>query len=502
MTSRTLAVALGLAGVAALCAPAQAQGIKQAQDSYFLAAKADLEKILARQPNTKKAKNIILFIGDGMSIPTVTAARIMDGQRRGVDGESNSLAFETLLPYVALSKTYTHDSQVADSAPTATALVSGVKSVNGTIGVDQHVTVGNCASQKGTEVTTIFELAEKAGLSTGIVSTARITHATPAAAYAKTAGRDWEVDTNLPGPAKAAGCKDIATQLVEWPAGNGFEVILGGGRSYFLPKEVADPETEGKTGTRADGRNLVDEWQRKYNDAAYVWNKEQFDAIDPAKTGHVLGLFERSHMQYEAERAKDKAGEPSLAEMTTKAIDFLSKNKDGFVLMVEGGRIDHAHHDGKAGLALLDTLALDEAVKAAYAKVDPEETLIILTADHSHVFSISGYPKRGNPILGLAGYGLDGKPYTTLGYLNGPGAKANEARADLNGVDTTALDFRQQALIPLDAESHAGDDVAVFAQGPSAHLFQGVIEQNMIFHVMTHASGILEKVGRDTAAAK
>ncbi|MBT3071773.1 alkaline phosphatase [Rhodomicrobium sp. Az07] len=502
MSLRLFALIAFLAGIAAIFMTEKEPVVKRAPDNYYLAAKADLEKIIARQPNTRTAKNIILFVGDGMSIPTVTAARILDGQRRGIDGESNSLAFETLLPYVALSKTYTHDAQVADSAPTATAMVSGVKSVNGTIGVDQHVTAGNCASQKGTEVTTIFELAEKAGLSTGIVSTARITHATPAAAYAKTAGRDWEVDRNLPGPAKAAGCKDIAAQLIEWPAGNGFEVILGGGRSYFLPKEVADPEAEGKTGARADGRNLVEEWQRKYNDAAYVWNKAQFDEIDPAKTGHVLGLFERGHMQYEAKRAQDKAGEPSLVEMTAKAIDLLSKNKDGFVLLVEAGRIDHAHHDGKAGLALLDTLALDEAVKAAYAKVNPEETLIILTADHSHVFSIAGYPKRGNPILGLAGYGLDGKPYTTLGYLNGPGARANEARADLNGVDTTALDYRQQALVPIYAETHAGDDVAVFAQGPSAHLFQGVIEQNMIFHVMAHASGILEKAGVESPSAK
>ena len=96
-----------------------------------------------------------------------------------------------------MSKTYTHDAQVADCAPTATAMVAGVKSNNGTIGVTQAVENDVCASQKGHEVTTIFELAEAAGYATGIVSTARITHATPAATYAKTAQRDWENDSQL-----------------------------------------------------------------------------------------------------------------------------------------------------------------------------------------------------------------------------------------------------------------------------------------------------------------
>ena len=139
---------------------------------------------------------MILFVGDGMSVPTVTAARIFDGQNKGVDGESNKLSFEEL-PYLALSKTYTHDSQVANSAPTATAMVTGVKSVNGTLGVTQNVKYNDCSTVKGNEVTTIFEQAEKAGLSTGIVSTARITHATPASTYAKTANRDIENDSQI-----------------------------------------------------------------------------------------------------------------------------------------------------------------------------------------------------------------------------------------------------------------------------------------------------------------
>ncbi|WP_151718437.1 alkaline phosphatase [Gemmobacter serpentinus] len=476
----------------AVTGAAMAEGlVQQAGDSYYVAAQAQLMQKLSDQPNTRRAKNVILFVVDGLSVPTITASRIHEGQLRGVDGESNVLSFEALLPYTALSKTYTHDSQVADSAPTATALVSGVKSVNGTIGVTQAIKLENCASQKGAEVTTIFELAEQAGLSTGIVSTARITHATPAATYAKVAGRDWENNSNLPEEAVQNGCKDIAAQLIDWPAGDGFEVVMGGGRGNFMLESQADPEDETKMGARTDGRDLVAEWLAKGNDRVFAWNKEGFDAIDPAKSGKVFALFNRSHMQYEADRAKDAGGEPSLAEMSVKALDVLAKNEDGFLLMVEGGRVDHAHHAGNAARALTDTIAVAEAVKAVSEKVDLDETLIILTADHSHVFSIAGYPTRNNPILGIAGTADDNKPYTTLGYQNGPGAKVDAPRADLTGVDTTDIDFLQQALVPLgESETHAGDDVAIFAQGPWAHLFHGVVEQNLVYHVMDHATGL------------
>ncbi len=486
------------AALTALSAPLAAEPfgpkvIAQSADPYFTAAQADLEKQLGRQVNVREAKNVILFIGDGMSTATVTAARIREGQKAGKDGESNHLKWEDLLPHTALSKTYTNDAQVADSAPTATAMVSGVKSNNGTIGVTEAVKNDVCASQKGHEVTTIFELAETAGYATGIVSTARITHATPASTYAKTAQRDWENDALLSDEAKANGCADVAAQLVDWQAGNGFEVILGGGRANFMTETQADPEAADKTGARKDGRDLVADWQKKYNDAAYVWNEEGFAAVDPAVTGHLMGLFERSHMQYEADRDTTPTGEPSLAEMTTKAIDILSKNDNGFVLMVEAGRIDHAHHAGNAFRALGDTIALDAAVEAAYAAVDPEETLIIVTADHGHVFTMAGYPKRNNPILGLTGEAADdGKPYSTLGYMNGPGAVQGE-RPDLTHVDMEDKDLLQQALVPLESETHGGDDVTIYAQGPWSHLFDGVVEQNLIYHVMAHATRLPEK---------
>jgi alkaline phosphatase len=134
---------------------------------------------------------------------------------------------------------------------------------------------------------------------------------------------------------------------------------------------------------------------------------------------------------------------------------------------------------------------------------DPRETLIIVTADHSHTLAIQGYPGRNNPILGLArmpanGYLLrdgEGKPYTTLSFANGPGSICKEVAPDkwecvspdLSTVDTEALDFKQPALTPFGSETHGGEDVAIFAGGPGASLFSGTVEQNEIFHVMAKA---------------
>ena len=466
------------------------------------------------------AKNVILFIGDGMGISTITAARILAGQLKGESGEENQLYFENF-PNVALSKTYNTNGQVPDSAGTMSAMATGIKTDVGLISVNQNVVRGDCSTQAGNSAMTFLERAETRGLATGVVTTARLTHATPAANYAHAMDRDFEDDRDSEGLANPGDCPDIARQLIEFtnnlPGTDGLEVALGGGRRSFLPRiDGIDPETQGP-GERLDGRNLTEEWLSNYPNSNYVWNRDQFLDIDPASTQHLLGLFEPSHMQYSLDRELDSAGEPTLSEMTAKSIEILSNNEKGFYLTVEAGRIDHAHHATNPRRALLDTIELAEAVQRAAEMVNLEETLIIVTADHSHVFTIAGYPVRGNPILGKVvgldsqgeaadgfSLALDGMPYTTLGYNNGPGYHFIEGsksaddvyglpvhaggRVDLTDVDTEAAGFHPESTVTLSSETHGGEDVAIYAIGAGSDLIRGVMEQNVIFHVMMEAS--------------
>lgn len=477
-------------------------------------AAAETEELLAKGA----AKNVILFVGDGMGVSTVTAARIFAGQKEGATGEEYQLSFEKF-PVAGFAKTYNTNQQTPDSAGTMTAMVSGVKTKAGVIGYPEEALRADCSSAKGKELVTAVELAEMAGMSTGIVSTARITHATPAATYAKSPERNWESDDKLTDEAKANGCKDIATQLIDFSYGDGVDVVMGGGRRHFIPNTLMDEE--GKTGKRTDGVNLIETWKSKYATGSYIYDQAGFNALNTATTTKVLGLFNSSHMEYEADRANDIAGEPSLSDMTAKTIDILSNNDKGFFLTVESGRIDHGHHAGNAYRALEDAVEFAEAVQAAVDKVDLNETLIIVTADHSHVFTLAGYPTRGNPILGVvksndhAGHAEDeavlahdDMPYTTVGYANGLGfadygdgqggdqryADAVAAgRHELGDVDTQSSGFHQEALIPLGSETHSGEDVGIYAVGPGAQLLRGTHEQSNIFHAMNHAANLVGK---------
>jgi len=469
-----------------------------------------------------RARNVILFIGDGMSLTTVAAARILAGQRNGMPGEEHVLPWEHF-PYTGLLKTYNTDSQTPDSAGTMTAMASGVKTHMGAIGVSAGER-GHCADSRDKHLLSWLRLAGSAGMATGVVTTARLTHATPAATYAHAPERNWENDTDLPDTAKAQHCTDIASQLLDprFPAPS---VALGGGRAEFFPVSERDPEYDDKVGNRLDGRNLVEEWRSAHSGGAYVWNTRQLRAARHADA--VLGLFEPDHMQYDHDRDRSDDGEPELAELTRFAIERLAGKPEGYVLLVESGRIDHAHHEGNAFRALDETLALARAVQAAVEATSAKDTLIIVTADHSHTLNFAGYPVRGNPILGKVrgrgseddpgtGYARDafGLPYTTLSYANGPGysGASNQqpagpkthlhkpsrfepatGRPDLSEVDTTHPDYMQETLLPLGSETHGGEDVGIWAIGPGSEAVRGTLEQHVVYHLIVQATPRLRR---------
>ncbi|OXA59949.1 alkaline phosphatase [Folsomia candida] len=468
----------------------------ESDDFWKQSAQKELVKKRLIRPIEGQAKNVIFYLGDGMSVPTVTAARIFKGQQ--VDklqfGEEGELHMDTF-PFVGTSKTFCSDFQVADSACSATAYLTGSKANLGTIGVTPDVKLGNCSAQANPEnhLSSILAWAQAQGKSTGIVTTTRITHASPAGCYAHIANRDWENDGAIIFDGEDPKlCPDIAKQLIMHDPGRNINVILGGGRSQFIPKTVVDVEFN-VTGYRMDEVNLIDAWisAKKRNTASYVTTRDELLNVDTTKTDFLLGLFDPSHIAYyDLQLAQN---DPSLEEMVEVAVQILSKNQNGFFLFVEGGRIDHAHHDNMVHRSLRETVEFDKAIKKGDEMTDEAETLIVVTSDHAHVMHFAGYPTRGTPILKYSEqFADDGLPYATLGYGNGPGpkwiARSTKKRHDIRLDNVDDPTYQAPVPVPNDSETHGGDDVLIFAKGPYAHLLTGVHQQSYIPHVVGYAA--------------
>lgn len=275
-------------------------------------------------------------------------------------------------------QTYCVDKQTADSACSATAYLTGVKANYATIGVNAKVKHNDCQANLDeiNHVSSIMEWAQKAGKATGVVTTTRITHASPAGTFAHTASRDWESDADMLQFPDALNCTDIATQLIRHEPGKNFNVIYGGGRKKFISEKIIDEE--GQRGQRTDGLDLIDEWLTVKDSpkARFIHDRNGLSTLNHSSIEHVLGLFEPDHMKYHLNAGPE---EPTLKEMTISAIEIMKKNPKGFVLFVEGGRIDHAHHENLARHALEETVEFSEAIHAATDITDEKDTLMVVT---------------------------------------------------------------------------------------------------------------------------
>jgi alkaline phosphatase len=459
-----------------------------------LAASAGAHPHQAAVQRPQAAKNILFFLGDGMGINTMTAARIYSV------GEEGNLTLDTL-PESAFVKTFAGDAQVTDSAASMSAYMTGVKanfevlsmsadtlSIMPLADANGNKLVSRCSN--GTSAVTLAELAKQRGMGTGIVSTDRITGATPAATYAHVCSRYLETD--------------IAASLV--PGGGGYNNALGGGMDVIFGGGQRSFVSTTRGGKRSDGRDLLAELvARGYRSVA---NTDELNALAPE--GMAVGLFARGAMSFDGVR--DPAIEPSLTEMTTKAIDILSKNPKGFFLLVEGGLIDHALHSSKARRALDETVAFDNALKSAIAQMqvlDPglKNTLIVATADHDHTLQINGYaPRSGKTtpakpgVLGLTRrldgsvrLDRDGAPYTILSFGTGEKriAGSRSSVPPLTDAIVSAPDYQQEATIrmPADDETHGGTDVFLGAIGNGAESFRGTIDNTRVFSLIKAAAG-------------
>ncbi|XP_058462659.1 membrane-bound alkaline phosphatase-like [Malaya genurostris] len=460
---------------------------------WKVGAQLRLKEQLLKRTNRNVAKNVIFFLGDGMSITTLAASRMYLGQMEGQPGEESRLSFEEF-PDVGLIKTYCVDRQVADSACSATAYLCGVKANYATIGVTAAVNYNNCAGSNNplNHVDSIMSWAQAAGKATGIVTTTRVTHASPAGTYAHVANRDWECDADVSSKQEnPSQCQDIAAQLVRSDPGRNFKVILGGGRRKFIPNSEKDPT--GKSGQRKDGVNLISEWyySKPLGSARYVTNRQELVGVNFNETEYLMGLFQPDHLKYNMDSNHQE--DPSLSDMTYAAIKTLEKHSNGYVLFVEGGKIDLAHHETKARKSLDETIQFSDAVLLATQLTNPIDTLIVVTADHSHTMTLAGYSKRGHDILGVSTSAKHKKTYTTLSYANGPGGPSLDENGDVQKFSddmVTDKEFQYPKLVPMKYETHGGDDVALFAYGPWSHLFSGMYEQNVIPHLIGYAACI------------
>lgn len=275
-------------------------------------------------------KNVIFFIGDGMGYEVITTTRLL------TVGKDGRLWMETSKA-VAIVRTYSANSLVTDSAAAGTALATGYKTNNAVISMTPPPELK--------PLKTILEAAKEREKSTGLVTTVTITHATPACFAAHTDSRE-----ELP----------IADQYAE---NKNVDVLLGGGRQFFIPKSWSGSR-------RTDERNLIEEFE----DAGYAYVKTAAE-LKATTAKKILGLFALGALDYAIDREEKPSEQPTLAEMTKKAIEVLSKNPKGFFLMVEGGKIDWACHGHDPATAVADTSAFDEAVKTALTSPQRSRTL-------------------------------------------------------------------------------------------------------------------------------
>lgn len=456
----------------------------------------------AQAQNEQRAKNVIFFLGDGMGLNTLTAARIFHA------GEEGELTIDRL-PESAFVKTFSNDAMVTDSAAGMAAYMTGVKHNNGVISMSfgtRSIAPGKDANgnalvskcENGTPATTLLELARRRGMATGVVTNTSVTDATPASAYGHGCHRKLETD--------------FAAMLVPGGAGynsalgsRGLDVVFGGGAQFFTPFA--------RGGKRADNRDLLAEMQaqgfRVVRDAA------GFNALTVNPQQPAIGLFAPNHMDYDATR--DPARQPSLSEMTRKAIDLLAphagKQGRGFFLVVEGGLIDHALHATLGKRALQETVSYNAAMQAALDKMealDPglKNTLIVATADHDHTLLLNGYTVRTgkttptNPgVLGLV-RNLDGspkldregRPFTIIGFGTGENRTngSRGAKPALTDEIVTRDDYHQEAVVRTrtGAETHGGTDVYLGAAGAGAELFRGTIDNTRVFSLIKNAAGL------------
>lgn len=418
--------------------------------------------------------SVILLIGDGMGLSHTHFAEIYAAYMLGEDLAVSSIQQRTTTYTASL------DSEITDSAAAGTALLSGQKTNVGMINV----------LPDGDNTYTLGEAVHEAGEAVGIVSTARITHATPASVYGHTTNRDDE--------------NDLAVQLVAFAP----EVALGGGWQHFLHEDIDDS-------VREDDRDLIAEIASL--DYTMVSTGSDLAAVDTESTNRLIGLFSQDHMSYAIDRVTNELDQPSLATMTDSAIRVLDNNPEGFFLVVEGGRIDHAAEQHDLAAMVNELLAFDAAIQVAldYQAQNPN-VLIIVTADHESGGLSLGRDSLPPDMNNLAAITCS---FSYLGQLitedNNMFDVAEQCGFDLNenqveqittndvsvleGVGNRASHVAHYVVSEYESElaairwgtwGHTAQPVITYAIGPGAQAFMGGLDNTDIAPLLAQILGV------------
>jgi len=449
-------------------------------------------------PSSSPVQNVIVFIGNGLGPATTTAARLMRYKEEG------DLAMDGM-PAVARIRTWAADAETSGSSAATSTLLTGVKTRNDVVAMDgdarssgyapsrdpiRNVAAADnrCpASNNGQPATTLLELAIAHQRATGIVTTGRLTSGPAAASYAHVCHRDAEYEIARQAVPNGAGYN---AQL-----GHGVDVMMGGASAYWRPYDAAR-----RTHGRPDMRELIGEMQAQ--GYTFASDLATMNAAPFAPGSRLLGLFDfndadgtmQGPMSFDLDR--DPKREPSLAEMTAKAMDVLAGNPNGYVLIVEAGRIVEALHAGNARRALVDTIAFDDAVHVALDKADLSHTLIVVTGDHDTTLTLIGGGRRGSDVLGLHLDPVTGKPdvdatgstYTSLVFGTGP--HRPDQRRTLDTPTVVQKDYVQESAIRLATGSNGGGDVLLRAAGAGSSTFHGTLDNTRVFALIRRAANL------------
>ena len=484
--------------------------------SYQIVARSPQERLQVSwdvyQSGPRRVKNVILFIGDGMTIANRTTARVLS---KGIqEGKyQGRLAFDDM-PHTAMIGTSGSDSLITDSANSMSAYTTGHKTAVNAMGVYVSRASDNLSHPK---VETIVELIKRnSKMAVGIVSDAELQDATPGAMVSHTRRR--------------ADKQYIADQLLA----SGADVILGGGSAYFYPQST-------KGSKRKDDQNLIENFKSKGYQIAFT-KQELISEADNQHTKKMFGVFHPDNMDGSLDRlylkkntVEEYPNQPDLTEMTQSAINVLSRNPNGFFLMVEAALIDKFNHPLDWERAAFDTIMLSNAVQIAkdYAKTHPD-TLIIVTPDHTHSGSISGVVHDDKPgplrekvgIYAEAGFpnypkaDIQGYPnridvskriaffygsypdhYETLHpKLDGTFVPAIKGEDGKYIANPKYIQRQEDAIhvggnLPMHQESgvHAADDAVLNASGPGSEKFKGFMDNTEVFKVMVESLGLGSK---------